>query len=649
MENTIQEARGVEEGIPVRASINERKFFESMKHLFASSYSVLGELMQNARRAGATRIDFTVDVENKTATVQDDGHGITDFGVLVALCDSGWSEQVQLTDKPFGMGLFSLFFAAQTVKFRSGGHSLTVSLDDIVSKRELVTQIDPETTGAPGTRIDLIGLSDKMTDKFWGHGCGVNFIQTPVLFREINTRAKGFPIPVFINGQECERPYAKSSLIGMETSIGFVSFPGVTDDSQQIPETNRYQLFLQGLPIGPDYCPNQGITIHLDSVQFTARMPDRSELFDHIEQQTKIGQVLKGLVQLRLAQLKAAMGPKEFANKHWGNCKQHHCLHLMNDVPWIPAERFRAVERVDKRSDDVYGLWTCKQDEMVSREQFMTGQLRAWRAEPCSTDDSLFAALQLKVMQRLDVLSLMDNVDNEHWFNKVAPRADDLKFDWEILGEEGGSSSIWGDIGWCEIRLAKEVKMTITSEVDPCFRLDVSFTDDWVMLPQAPSLEDDEYSGEWRLNCYVIGADKSPDEPVDALSAFEDEHEHHREEWRDTAKAEFWGAVLALRGTPLSDLVDSVLNKHMTELNEKQMSHMCVVRAVQHRNHEGVLKTPHPDVIDLTDDAFWDKVASAIVPSGTQEEVKAQAEAIRQAFTAVVQPGWQEPATTNDQ
>lgn len=41
MEITIQEARAAEECTTVRASINERKFFESMKHLFASSYSVL--------------------------------------------------------------------------------------------------------------------------------------------------------------------------------------------------------------------------------------------------------------------------------------------------------------------------------------------------------------------------------------------------------------------------------------------------------------------------------------------------------------------------------------------------------------------------------------------------------------------------------
>lgn len=648
MENTIQEARPTEVATTVRASINERKFFDSMKHLFASSYSVLGELMQNARRAGAARIDFTVDVEKKTASVVDDGHGITDFGVLVALCDSGWSEQVQLTDKPFGMGLFSLFFAAESVKFRSGGQSLTVSLDDIVNKRELLVQNDPETAGIPGTRIELVGLSDKMTDMEWNYGFGINGTKTPSVIRQIQRRAKGFPIPVFINGQECERPYAREALHGMQTPIGYVSYPGVTDDSSHIHDVNHCQWFLQGLPIGGDIGRNNQIIIHLDSVQFTARMPDRSELFDQSEQSEKITAVLKEMVKNRLAQLKASMDPKDFALKHWGNCKEHHCLHLMDDVPWIPANRFRTVDQVSKEGEEVYGPYSFSED-LIPREQFLSGELLAVRGEPHATDDSLFAALKLKVMQRLGMLALMDNIGEGHWFNAVAPVIDDLKFEWEVSGDKPGVQTYWGDSGQCDIRLADAVTITITSAVDDSFCKEVVFKDDWLLLPIHPNVEDDGYGGEWHFNGYVIGNDASPDEPVDALSTFRDEHDHYREEWRDTAKAEFWGAVQALQGKPLSDMVESVLHKHMTGLGEKQMTHMCVIRASQYRNHDGKLMSPSPDVIDITDEAFWKKVAGAMLTAGTEEEITAQAEVIRQAFTAVVQPGWQEPAGPNGQ
>ncbi len=51
METTTTVERSAQDSSSVRANINERKFFASMKHLFASSFSVIGELLQNSRRA----------------------------------------------------------------------------------------------------------------------------------------------------------------------------------------------------------------------------------------------------------------------------------------------------------------------------------------------------------------------------------------------------------------------------------------------------------------------------------------------------------------------------------------------------------------------------------------------------------------------
>lgn len=99
-------------GTAVRASINERKFFESMKHLFATSFSLIGELMQNARRAGA----------------------------------------------------------------------------------------------------------------YNGFYYGPAGQQEYAIINEIRARAKGFPLPVSINGQECPRPHAQDQLQGVMTPIGFVSY-----------------------------------------------------------------------------------------------------------------------------------------------------------------------------------------------------------------------------------------------------------------------------------------------------------------------------------------------------------------------------------------------------------------------------------------
>lgn len=653
MEQTIQEEVAAQSVETVRASINERKFFESMKHLFASSYSVLGELMQNARRAGASRIDFMVDVEQKTATVQDDGCGVDDFNVLIALCDSGWSEQVQLTDKPFGMGLFSLFFAAEAVTFRSSGRSLKVGLDDIINKRELVIQPDPETVGQSGTRIDLIGLKDKMTEKAYQYG--FNGVQRPRMFAEIEFRAKGFPIPVFINGMECPRPHAQQSLHGVETPIGFVSYPGVTNDAPAIPKTSDRLFYLQGLPIGRSSGHNEPIVVHLDSTQFTARMPDRSDLFDAQEQAKKVSEALADMVTFRLAQLKASMDSQQFVSQHWDNCKEHHCMRLMNDVPWIPSKRLASVDCVSKDGENVYAFSSSSQgSELVPYADFASGAVKAWRGVSCSTEDSENAALELKVMQHLGIVELVDKLDEDHWFNSVTPWVPDLRLSWTVK-EESGDANFWSDMGHCSIRLAQGVTVEVSSTVDESYRLTAEFTNGWLMVPESMNPETGEaYSdpSEYRLICYVMDDDRN-EHPVVALSDFLDENDRYRDDWYENARKEWNQAVSAMRGVPLQEMLRSVVREHLPELGGKQASHMCLVRTIQTRHQridgESVLSNPRPDVIDLMDDDFWLKVASAALPSGSEEMVTAQASVIRQAFTAVVQPGWQEPASSNDQ
>lgn len=89
----------------VAASINERKLLGTLKHLFATSYSMLGELMQNARRAGATRVDFLFDFERRQLEVIDDGCGIDDFSTLLALCDSVMWNSLHNSQPPVRRGI----------------------------------------------------------------------------------------------------------------------------------------------------------------------------------------------------------------------------------------------------------------------------------------------------------------------------------------------------------------------------------------------------------------------------------------------------------------------------------------------------------------------------------------------------------------
>jgi hypothetical protein len=81
------------------------------------------ELLQNARRAGATQVRITN--KNSLITVEDNGTGIEDFQKLLDLGASGWNEQIESGEDPAGVGLFSL--APREVTIASGNSQLVIT------------------------------------------------------------------------------------------------------------------------------------------------------------------------------------------------------------------------------------------------------------------------------------------------------------------------------------------------------------------------------------------------------------------------------------------------------------------------------------------------------------------------------------------
>jgi hypothetical protein len=78
---------------------------------------VLAELVQNARRAGARKVEIDV-VEHAGTShvrVRDNGAGIADPSVLLALGRSGWNAELAQREDSAGMGVFSLAGRAVTI------------------------------------------------------------------------------------------------------------------------------------------------------------------------------------------------------------------------------------------------------------------------------------------------------------------------------------------------------------------------------------------------------------------------------------------------------------------------------------------------------------------------------------------------------
>ena len=83
----------------------------------------LVELLQNARRAGATRVtvDIAGEAEDARLIVRDDGAGVADPALLFALGASGWDDAIIAREDPAGMGVFSLAGRAVTIRSRARG------------------------------------------------------------------------------------------------------------------------------------------------------------------------------------------------------------------------------------------------------------------------------------------------------------------------------------------------------------------------------------------------------------------------------------------------------------------------------------------------------------------------------------------------
>jgi hypothetical protein len=605
----------------VRAGVNERKLFATMRHLFSTSTTVLAELMQNSRRAHASYVDFNIDAAAKRMTITDDGCGLSEFSKIVKLCESGWDEETTLQDTPFGMGFFSVFFACDQVTIRSGGKRMTATLEDIQSKRALDVKADANPI-AVGTVIEMTGISAKLLEASNCYGRNRHPTLPFEAAHQLVRYAAGFPIRVVLNGIELARPFALAAVTAERTTIGHVHLSGVHDGKFSLPGRpagSRVALFLQGLPIGYGQASDCGAFVHLDTTVFTARMPDRAVLYDHDAQARKIDQEVAELGRRHLVAMKAALSGEAFVRRYYQNCIDYGISALLNDIALLPLSQFMTVAQVGRGSDDTWqtSFSSLEAETLVSRQQVASGETQVWLEAPYDTEEGPDAAALLKLMQRMGVRTLRDpNLDKGHWIYSLARCCPDLVLKVTPVNVQGK-----GDYGWnatCEVTVVDKVEVEVTSKVDAEFLLLHTIEDDWLLVPS--SQEDDGSICELDSICYVMAKDSSPDHPVRAFSDYTDESEHYREEWENDARSKWDSLVSGLLGCSLAD----VLNRATRDL---------VATFSEQHEQQLVLGSVRPDLKfqDLGDGTFWDAVIAAL-PEGRPD-----ATALRAAFFEAAQ------------
>lgn len=318
----------------VQVKVNERGALRNGRYAFTDKFTLISELIQNARRAGASEVSISYDDASKRLVVADNGTGIEDFQSLLHFNASGWNESTTQAEHPFGLGFSKCLYAASHVHITSRGKSLEFDCADALAQHELEV----------GNAVDApLGFTVITLD-------GVDL---PALGTRIDRITRGFPIPVVFNGVTQPRLHATtSSMHFVDSDIGLIHIAG-RDNGKR---ATGMAVYLQGLLVGDSsrdfYCCHSGLdVVHLDSTKFMARMPDRSELIDAPEQRSRIAGAIHCQWEQILAIKKVELPAERFVETYFEQASAEKLQHVFDDVPLVPRQACWEVTGYPNLSD----------------------------------------------------------------------------------------------------------------------------------------------------------------------------------------------------------------------------------------------------------------------------------------------------------
>lgn len=292
----------------VAIEINQDKLLANLAFSFSNKSTILGELMQNARRSGATKVDFIVKNEGELI-VNDDGKGIDNFQNLFSVADSGWDADTIKNERPFGMGWLSCLYGAEHIRVNSNGRYIKGFSAEILAGGALeVKNILPHffSETITYTEVELSGFN----------------MTVEQIKNSLAALASGFAIPVSLNGEYFSQKHALSNedcknLFQAVDGVGHILAPLHS-------KTNEHEKFvsnvvyLQGLPVydARRWPQSTANIIHLDALTHFARMPDRDKLINEGEVLNKIKAAVNQLHLDKLIGYKKTLTPEEFAGQN---------------------------------------------------------------------------------------------------------------------------------------------------------------------------------------------------------------------------------------------------------------------------------------------------------------------------------------------
>ena len=168
----------------IKARVNERLLSKANRLFTGTLDGRIIEILQNARRAGATEV--TITNKDGLVTVRDNGSGIDDFAKLLDLGDSDWDQAMEQAEDPAGVGVFCL--APRKVTIGSNGKKLVITRD-----------------GWTGTPLGLTQVDDHC------NGTALTFADEPWELSKVQKHAVFSGLKVMVDGKTCpQQPFISS-------------------------------------------------------------------------------------------------------------------------------------------------------------------------------------------------------------------------------------------------------------------------------------------------------------------------------------------------------------------------------------------------------------------------------------------------------
>ena len=393
----------------IAVCVNQAKLLASLRYAFTNKYTVVAELMQNARRAKASYVAVDYDGKTQTLIVRDDGVGIVEWQKLFTVGESGWDEATARDEHAFGVGFMKSLYSARRCTVYSRDKMIAIDTAEALRQRPIEVQV------ATATAETIVTLEGVMLEG---------------LERRMQVMASAFPISVVYNGAVLPRPLALDNKRFTTTAVGQVHLAGMDDGKV----TSSTLLVLQGFVVhGDARFDREGNVVHLDPRQFDARLPDRDVLIDEAEVVKRVDRQLKAMWRARLEKAKRTLPSEALVAGFLDAAVTWRAADLFVDVPLLPGRLFARISGYPVQ--DGYGNARYLQmlPGYLHQEQFQRGELKAVVLP--ATDAAYFPYWMFAKAQGLVVFTSAGSVAEDHWIWKHVLPIEDHPAQVEIIGE----------------------------------------------------------------------------------------------------------------------------------------------------------------------------------------------------------------------